>query len=461
MKNIQRIYNSIVRIKSQIAQYNWIQPYKSINDMQSIGTGFFINKEGYLLTCAHVVADSIKVYITLPSKSKDIYEAEIISYYPEIDLALLKVSNLNIEDYLELGDSDKIIPGESVNAVGFPLGLEKLKFTKGIVSGRHNDNIQTDTPLNPGNSGGPLINNNYEVIGINSSGISPEESENVGYAIPINLFKTVEKIMLDKKNIIIYKPSLGIIYQNINSELKKYYNIECEGGVLIKQIAKQSSLYKKIDINDILCKIDNNIIDNYGECVVKWDNEKIPINNILPRYNVGDIIKLHIWRSQKSKMEIISHKLQSSKEVFKLIQKYPYFEDIEYLVLGGIVVMELTLNHIIFLKEPLPMLGKYEQIEYRNKSRLIITSIYPGSNISELNVLTPGDILMKVNNKEVNTISEYKNSIIDSIKKKKEQILIETEKNIAIISLNKLKKEEKFLSENFHYPISDIVDLID
>ena len=80
MKNIQKIYNSIVRIKSQIAQYNWIQPYKSINDMQSIGTGFFINKEGYLLTCAHVVADSIKVYVTLPSKSKDIYNPIPLTY---------------------------------------------------------------------------------------------------------------------------------------------------------------------------------------------------------------------------------------------------------------------------------------------------------------------------------------------------------------------------------------------
>ena len=452
MDNIKNIYKSIVRIKTQIAEFNWIQPYKSLNDSQSIGTGFFIDNKGHIITCAHVVSDSVKVWVSIPSLGKDNYEIDIISYYPELDLALLKIKDFTTKYFLKLGNSDKITPGESVNAIGYPLGQDKLKFTKGIISGRQDNNIQTDTPLNPGNSGGPLINSKGEVIGVNSSGVSPEKSENVGFAIPINLFETVYTTM--KQNKLIYLPSLGLEYQPINNDIREYYKMGGKTGVLIKKISKHSKLYNSIEPKDILYKIDDAIIDNYGECYVEWNNEKIPINNILPRYKVGDKIKLEVWKHKTFKSVTMNHILQSTKEVYRIIEKYPYFEPIHYLVFGGMVVVELTLNHIEMLSEVLPHLNRYIEIQNREQPKLLITTIYPGSQLSKLNIFNIGDLLVKVNDKEVHTIKDYMESILNN---KQEIITFETNKlNISIINKKNILEEELFLSTNFHYPLSEL-----
>ena len=456
MENLTNIYQSIVRIQSHIAEFNFLQPYKSLNDVQSIGTGFFINDKGYILTCAHVVSNSVKIWITIPSLGKDIYNAKVISFYPEMDMAILRTTDIKIKHFLNLGNSDNIIPGETVNAIGYPMGQDKMKFTKGIISGRQDNSIQTDTPLNPGNSGGPLMNENNEVIGINFAGMSPENSENIGFVIPINLFKSVQKKMLSNKYKILYKPTMGIEYQHINDEIQLYYKMNKHTGVLVKTISKHSTLNKHLESMDIILKIDDYDLDNFGEARVEWNNEKVSINNILPRYNIDDTIKLEIWKHKTHRKKTINYQLQSSKDIFRIIEKYPYFEDIPYLVFGGLVLVELTLNHIVQFIDKLPYLSKYTNLINRDEPAIIITNIFPGSKLNQLNVLNNGDILTKINNININTIEECiniikKNVYNDSI------IKYETHSSsIAIVSLDTILKEEEILSQNFHYPLSDI-----
>ena len=460
MENLTNIYQSIVRIQSHIAEFNFLQPYKSLQDAQSIGTGFFINDTGYILTCAHVVSNSVKIWITIPSLGKDIYTAQVISFYPEMDIAILKTADIKIKHYLELGNSDNIIPGETVNAIGYPMGQDKLKFTKGIISGRQDNSIQTDTPLNPGNSGGPLMNVNNEVIGINFAGLSPEKSENVGFVIPINLFKSVQNKMLSNKYKILYKPTMGIEYQNINAEIQLHYKMNKQTGVLVKNISKNSTLHKYLEPKDIILGIDNYDLDNFGEATVEWNNEKVSINNILPRYNIDDTIKLQIWKHNTQCKKTIKYKLQSSKDIFRIIEKYPYFEDIDYLVFGGLVLVELTLNHIVQFIDNLPYLSKYTDLINREKPAVIITNIFPGSKLNQLNVLKSGNILTKINNKNVTTIDECINVIKKNVYK---DGIIKFENNtssMAILSLDTILKEEEFLSNNFHYPLSDIYHIL-
>jgi len=456
MEKLDNIYKSIVRIQSHIAEFNFIQPYKSLHDAQSIGTGFFINNKGYILTCAHVVSNSVKIWITIPSFGKDIYIAKVISFYPEMDIAILKTTDIKIKNFLKLGNSDNIFPGETVNAIGYPMGQDKVKFTKGIISGRQDNSIQTDTPLNPGNSGGPLMNEKNEVIGINFAGISPEKSENVGFVIPINLFKSVQKKMLSNKHTILYKPAMGIEYQHINDEIQHYYKMNKQTGVLVKNISKNSTLYKYLEPKDIILKIDDYDLDNFGEANVEWNNEKVAINNILPRYNIDDTIKLEIWKHQTHNRKTIKYKLQSSKDIFSIIEKYPYFEDIHYLVFGGLVLVELTLNHIVQFIDNLPYLSKYTNLVNRDEPAIIITNIFPGSKLNQLNVLNNGDILTKINNKNVTTIEECINIIKQKVSN---DGIIKFESNrssIAILSLDTILKEEEFLSQNFHYPLSEV-----
>ena len=225
---MDNIFSSLVRIQSQGYQFNWLEPFKPLEESVGVGTGFFINSKGYILTCAHVINNSSKIWVSVPSNGLDKYDAEIVSFYPEQDMAIIKIINYKKDiNYLKVGDSDKIIPGEDVIAVGYPLGQDKLKITKGIISGRESGLIQTDTPLNPGNSGGPLLDKSYKVLGINSSAYKAEDAENVGFAIPINTAKRVIPSLISKKY---YEHSLlGIAAtEKLSYERKKQLNIEEE-----------------------------------------------------------------------------------------------------------------------------------------------------------------------------------------------------------------------------------------
>ncbi len=168
---IEEAVKGVVSIKTNIAQ----------------GTGFIITKDGFIVTNAHVLSSAR--YANIYTYDNEKYPASLIGYDVDLDLALLKVSG-NF-DSIQLGNSDNVKVGEKVIAIGNPLGLS-FSISEGIISATGRSGIsntlpyyfQTDTALNPGNSGGPLINTNGEVIGINNFKIS--EGENIGFALMIN-----------------------------------------------------------------------------------------------------------------------------------------------------------------------------------------------------------------------------------------------------------------------------------
>ena len=165
--NILEFQHKIVKVIAQNIEVDYKEPYKLQDATSGIGTGFFI-KGNYIITCSHVVDNSKVVLIEIPVEGKKKYKVELVGICPKFDIAVLKSVEYKSKSYFKMGDSDKIRSGNEVLAIGFPLGQNSIKITKGIVSGRQYGNIQTDTPINPGNSGGPLVYNGL-VIGINKS----------------------------------------------------------------------------------------------------------------------------------------------------------------------------------------------------------------------------------------------------------------------------------------------------
>ena len=219
-------YKTIVKVISHNIIYDWYNPFRAPFDNESIGTGFFIDKNGLILTCCHVVDDSIKLEITLPHKGKKRYNAHILTICPDYDLAIIKTDYDN-EEYLDLLDSDMVKQGDKVKAIGYPLGQDKLKMSQGIISGYQDALFQTDSAINPGNSGGPLVNEKGYVIGVNSQKISSATADNIGYSVPIKYFKLLYDNMTNIKNNkkIIYKPVLLCKFTKIDENLSKYMNI--------------------------------------------------------------------------------------------------------------------------------------------------------------------------------------------------------------------------------------------
>ena len=254
------------------------------------GTGVAITTDGYIVTNAHVIydteynaglADSISVIVN----EEDRYDAEVIGYDTDYDLAVLKIDAADLTA-AEFGNSDELSLGQDVIAIGNPLGFDLMNtVTSGIVSGLNrqitiNEKsmtlIQTDAAINSGNSGGPLINKYGQVIGINSSKMSASYSEasieGIGFAIPSNeASRIVEDIM--KYGYVTGKPQLGISCQDITGNISRMYDLPV--GVYITAVAEDSAAEKAgLQTGDIITKINDEDVASYEELTAKKNEHK-------------------------------------------------------------------------------------------------------------------------------------------------------------------------------------------
>lgn len=455
--------NSIVRVISHFSIVNWESPYKT-NSGQGIGTGFFISKNGHILTCAHVIKQAIKVWVTFPKQGKQRYDVDIISICTEKDLALLKFNNIdNINfDVCNLGDSDKLISGSKVVAIGYSMAQDRVKHTSGIVSGREGRYIQTDASINPGNSGGPLLNENNEVIGVNTKKMSSHIASNVGYATPIRDFIIIKDDMINGKEKIIYEPILLCEFNNSSEELLSLLKCKYK-GYYVKKISEYSILYEVGLRNDhVLCSFDNMELDNFGEIKPEWSQEKLNIFEIIPRYKIGDKIKISFWDGNKLNESLIEFKIYD----FKIKYICFPFDKLEYEVFAGLVFMDLNMNFISYCdnddNDRINYIKKYSNPIKRFNSKIIIANIIHGSYISTTNTIKKYDVITHVNNEKVSSLSEMKIQILKFINVEKQFFIkFKTLTNtVVVVNLEKILKEEAVLHKRHNYKYGEFYKVV-
>ena len=449
------VYNSIVKIIVSNVTFDFTQPFNKSDQTMSIGTGFLIDKQ-HFLTAAHVIKDSTSFIVNLPNKGQSIYKGTIISVYPEFDIALLKLKDVISNDFIELGNSDKLKLGETVYVLGYPDNSQHPLNTKGTISGIRDDKIQTDAALNHGNSGGPLLNKKNQVIGINSSVF--EDSDGAGFAIPINYFLNVKETMFSSKCKILYRPTLGINIQSINPDLSAIINscnIQENNGVIIKTMSYKSPLVKlNIDLHDIILKIDDYEIDNFGEIKVKWTKGKLPFSSLIKRKKIGDTLKLKIYNRKTSSIKTVSIKLEGVNKIMPIREYFPYMEPIPYEIFGSLVFMNLSLNHME-LKQFLPL--AYFLIENKiDKGKVIICHQFPNSTLNHYNIIRPGQVVNKLNNIEINNIGDLRKAMLYPLRKmKKLYFKLELEDGSLIyLELEALYKEDTVHSEQYQFKLT-------
>ena len=231
---------------------------QSLEEVES-GSGVIIDPDGYIITNQHVIEGADKITVVIPGKSS--YEAELIGLDPMTDLALLKIEAIDLVA-LTIGDSDELRVGEQVLAIGNPFGYFQQSVTAGIISavGRQvrmpgseyvYTFLQTDALVNPGNSGGPLLNLKSEIIGINTAKISLVGVEGIGLAIPSNTVKRVMADLFEHGRVI--RPHLGVVID----DWLRYGADEPERGVIIVDIAPDSAADNAgLQAEDIIVAID-------------------------------------------------------------------------------------------------------------------------------------------------------------------------------------------------------------
>ena len=267
------------------------------------GSGVIIDKDGLVLTNAHVVERVDNVSVTLADGSNR--EGQVLGTDSITDLALVKIDNKEDSNYAPLGDSEELEVGDWAIALGTPYGLEKT-VTLGIVSSLHRDInslgfsdkrldlIQTDAAINPGNSGGPLINSNGQVIGINTL-VRSGPGAGLGFAIPINLAKNVSDQLLENGEVI--HPYLGVQLISLNPKIAKEHNedptslvqLPERSGALIKSVIPNSPAEKAgLRRGDLVIAAENILIE-----------EPKTLLDEVEKAQIGKILLLNVLRDNK------------------------------------------------------------------------------------------------------------------------------------------------------------------
>ena len=315
VESIDKVKPCVVGINvKQIKRNNniwspFFDSYLNTYKVDNLGSGVIISPDGYVITNSHVVDNALEITVTLVGGKR--YSGKIIGIDHLTDLALIKIEGDDLS-YAELGKSDDLIVGESVFALGNPLGLFSVSnqptATLGIISGVdidfglkdhgyvYQDMIQTDAAINRGNSGGPLVNLSGQVIGINTFIMTDSDyasgSIGIGFAIPI---KRVKEVIEDIK---VYgrvrrNYTTGIHVQPVDKFIMKYLRLENQRGVLIRDVEKYSPGYKTgLKVGDIILTVQGQNV-NSAKDITEIIDEGF--------HKVGDIVKLMILRNGEKK----------------------------------------------------------------------------------------------------------------------------------------------------------------
>jgi serine protease Do len=356
---------------------------------QSLGSGVIVSPEGYVLTNNHVVEGATDVKVTLSDKRE--LKAQIVGTDPKTDVAVLKLEGSNFPA-ITLGNSSKVQIGDYALAIGDPFGVGQT-VTMGIVSakGRGNlgiedyeDFIQTDAPINPGNSGGALVNDRGELVGINTAILSHGSggNEGIGFAIPINLAKSVMNQILDHGKVT--RGYLGVVVQPITPAMAKALGQSEPKGVLVGDVsAKGPAQASGVERGDIILELNGNAINDSNE-----------LRNTISMMQPGEPVKLKILRRGSTQnLTVKLGELPNSKEQAENSQEGASKDAFE-----GVSVDNLDADTAKQLGLPASTKG------------VVVTGIDPASPKADSG-LREGDVIQEVNHLRVHNVGEFREAM--------------------------------------------------
>jgi serine protease Do len=344
---------------------------------RSLGSGFIVSPDGFILTNNHVVEKADEVTVTLLDKGE--FKAKVVGTDPKIDIALIKIDAKRKLNYVALGDSDKLDVGEWVVAIGNPFGLGHT-VTAGIVgakgriigSGPYDDFIQTDASINPGNSGGPLFNLQGEVVGINTAIV--QGGQGIGFATPIQLAKSVLEQLKEKGKVT--RGWLGVYIQRLTPEAAENLGLPGRQGALVSDVTSGGPA-EKAGIRS-------------GDVIVAFNGKEIRDEHELPQTvastKPGKTVNVRLLREGKemtipvtiAEMEGEPGKPAGTQDLSKTL---------------GLSVQDIT-----------PEIAQRFGIE--NTKGVIVTDVADGSQADEAG-FNEGDIIRQINRRPVSGTAEF------------------------------------------------------
>ncbi|WP_129125325.1 DegQ family serine endoprotease [Geomonas oryzae] len=350
-------------------------PYKQ----RSMGSGFIISDDGYLITNNHVVKDADEIKVKLSDGRE--FKGEVKGRDDKLDLALIKIAAKGHLPVAPLGDSDKSEVGDWVMAIGNPFGLAQT-VTAGIISaqgrvigsGPYDDFIQTDASINPGNSGGPLFNTDGEVIGINTAIVSG--GQGIGFAIPINMAKDILPQLKESGKVT--RGWLGVSVQQVTQDLAQSFGMEGEAGALVAEVIKDSPA-EKAGVKG-------------GDIILEYDGHHIKEMSELPRRvaatAVGRTVKLVVLRDGKQvPLQVTIEKLKDGEEEDAAVSGDRL----------GLKVADLSAE-------------RAQQMKLQGEKGVLVTDV-DADSLAERAGIVEGDVIREINGVKVTSVKDYSKAI--------------------------------------------------
>ena len=362
----------------------------------SLGSGVIIDgKRGFILTNAHVIERAGKIKVVLKDERE--FEANIVGADPDSDLAVLQINAQQALPAIEMGNSDDLMIGETVIAIGNPFGFSHT-VTTGVISAvdrsirteerEYIDFIQIDASINPGNSGGPLLNINGDLIGINTAIYA--KAQGIGFAIPINRAKKIIADLIQFGEVV--QTWIGIVVQDLEENLAVYLNVPDKKGVMVKAVEPQSPASSAgLKAGDIILSIDKKKIASVQDY---WSVKKT--------YAAGDSLEARIWR--EGKIRSVSLKTR----VFPLALA----EDLAFRLIG-IRVENLTPEN---------------RQRYQTSARqgVVISELDSRSYLAGIGV-RPGDVIRQIDDTTIENKEDFKKAAVRYRQKSSVVVLLQRE----------------------------------
>ncbi|HLD08853.1 MAG TPA: DegQ family serine endoprotease [Methylophilaceae bacterium] len=378
------------------------QEYKS----QSLGSGFILSSDGYILTNAHVINEADEVVVKLSDKRE--FKAKIIGADKRTDVALIKIEGSGLPK-VTVGDPNLLKVGEWVVAIGSPFGLENT-VTQGIVSAKGRalpqENfvpfIQTDVAINPGNSGGPLFNLNGEVVGINSQIYSRSGGYmGLSFAIPIDVAIDVSNQLKSAGKVT--RGWLGIGIQEITKDLADSFGMKNTNGALVSNVEKSSPA----DKGDL----------EAGDVIVKFDGKPIMTSSDLPRAvgatKPGKQVPVEILRKGASRtLSITVGEMPTDKDEVASISKGPVKPEVNRI---GLALKDLT---------------PQQKKKLNGKNGLLVTEAQ--GNAAQAGIRR-GDVILGLNNSEAQSVEQFNKQIAGMTSGKTVALLVQRGENTLYV----------------------------
>jgi serine protease Do len=424
VKAVRKVNTAVVNISSQYEIRKNSNPFsvygldpmleKFFNDFfspemkrrekrSSLGSGVIIDGDrGFVLTNAHVIEKATKISVMLNDKRE--FEGVIVGMDPDSDLAVLKIKSDEKLPAIQMGNSDDIMIGESVIAIGNPFGFSHT-VTTGVVSAVDRSIktqqrvfhkfIQTDASINPGNSGGPLLNIDGELIGINTAIYA--EAQGIGFAIPINRAGRIVSDLITYGEVV--QAWIGLIVQSIDPELAAYLGLNSEEGVIVKKIEEKSPAEEAgFQEGDIIFKIDATPITSITSYQM-----------MIKEISVGQNLLLDVDRTGTKR------KIRLKASLFPMEQALKVAEN-----RLGITVAELNQK-------------TRDKYGLKERNGVLILQMTRGSYLERIGV-RPGDIIRQMDEVRIDTIDEFKTAMAKYRNKHSVILLIQREGHLYHIN---------------------------